>query len=272
MESSLVQHPERWRLLLSLDEHNIHYILYTPDQSESLIARSIGLQRAGDDYLKAVENAIYDNPVLLEGYASVSVAVHTSHFLVTPPDVTDEEEAKRLHDALYNDDEGEVFISHLPKCQVNVVYLMHTGLAGFLQRTFNMPAVYPHLYALAEHFQHLNAGGNDIARMFINVHEQRVDMVLFRKGRLEVANSFTVRHNSDIVYFVLHVWDSFQLDRKHDEIQLTGDKILRDEIAPELRTYLRYVMPAIFPAAALQLGGEAMQAPIELIYLALCES
>ena len=61
------------------------------------------------------------------------------------------------------------------------------------------------------------------------------------------------------------------MDRQRDELQLAGDRRVRDELAPELRRFIAYVMPAIYPARAMQLSHDAMQAPIDLIYLALCE-
>jgi hypothetical protein len=56
-----------------------------------------------------------------------------------------------------------------------------------------------------------------------------------------------------------------------DELQLTGDGGQRASMTPELRKYVKYVMPAVYPAAAMRLGRNAMQAPLELILLALCE-
>ena len=42
-------------------------------------------------------------------------------------------------------------------------------------------------------------------------------------------------------------------------------------MTPVLREYVKYVMPAVYPAAAMRLGRDAMQAPLELILQALCE-
>jgi hypothetical protein len=46
---------------------------------------------------------------------------------------------------------------------------------------------------------------------------------------------------------------------------------LREAIMPELRRYINYVMPVIFPSAMFRAGREAMNAPFELIVLPLCE-
>ena len=50
-----------------------------------------------------------------------------------------------------------------------------------------------------------------------------------------------------------------------------GDNELQSTMLPMLREYVKNVMPAAYPAAAMRLGRNAMQAPLELILLALCE-
>ena len=61
------------------------------------------------------------------------------------------------------------------------------------------------------------------------------------------------------------------MDQLHDRLQLMGDDAMRAEMTPELREFVKNVMPAEFPAAAMRLGRNALQAPLELILLALCE-
>ena len=69
----------------------------------------------------------------------------------------------------------------------------------------------------------------------------------------------------------MNAWRANGLDQLTDELQLTGDADMRAAMTPALRDYVKYVMPAVYPAAAMQLGRNAMQAPLELILLALCE-
>ena len=53
--------------------------------------------------------------------------------------------------------------------------------------------------------------------------------------------------------------------------QLTGERTMCASMTPVLREFVKFVMPAVYPAAAMQLGRNAMQAPLELILQALCE-
>ena len=214
--------PELWQFYLALMPRSIDFILYAPSQDDSLVVRSLALDNSGGDYLKAVENVVYDNPVY-EVSGTVGI------------------------------------VSEVPQ-----------GVLPFVQRTFNNPPVVHHLYPLCEHFERLNAHSS-IARMFVNLSPHRMDLVVYRQGRLELANTFNYRSMDDAAYFILHAYDSLKMNRLSDEIQLSGDRDVREQLTPLLRRFINYVMPAIYPAAALRLGHDAMKAPFDLIMLALCE-
>ncbi len=265
-----IQQPELWTLQLSLGAKKIEYILFTDAQEDSLIMGDIDLDLSAGSYIKALENAVYDNPVLLDDYRQVRVVMHSPHFVVMPPDV-DEFDAQDIFEATYPDPEGEVAMCSLKRCQVGIAFEAPSGVLGFLQRTFNTPPVFHHLHPLCEHYKRLNEG-SDISRMFLNLSEGHMDMVIYKGGSLILANSYDYRSPKDAAFFALHAWESLNLDRQLDEVQLTGSKAQRDSIAPILRQYIGYVMPAIYPAAALRIGQNAMKAPFDLIMLALCES
>lgn len=266
-----IQHPECWMLDMAVGGQSMQFILYAPSQPDSLIMRDIAFDTALPP-LQALENAVYDHPLLLDDYGRVRCVMRAPHFAVVPPEVADDAAlAARVLAASFPDDDGEVAACQLPQCEVGVVYSLPKGTQAFLQRTFNTPPMVHHLYPLCEHFKALNTG-TDIARMFINLHEDVIDIAVYRQGRLHMANSQPVRNVADATYLVMHTWQSLDMDQHADEIQLTGDKTLRDELAPQLRRYVKYVMPAIFPASAVSLGQNAMQAPFDLILLATCES
>ena len=98
-----------------------------------------------------------------------------------------------------------------------------------------------------------------------------MDEASLKKEDLLIANSYPFTDANDAVYFALNAWRAAGLDQLSDELQLMGDGGLRSHMTPVLREYVKFVMPAVYPAEALRLGRNAMQAPLELILLALCE-
>ena len=261
-----ISHPEAWELLVSIDSKRMNYILFTPSVANSLFVGETTLDNEG---LQELEDAIYGTPELLNEYKRVRVVVHSQFFLLLPASTADEDCLTLLRRA-FPDNDGDEAVCALPENGVKIAYLMPRGMQAFLGRTFNYPIVVHHMMPLCEHFKQLNRSAN-LSRMFLNMSPEHMDMAIYRDGILQCANTFSFTNVKDATYFALNAWRSRGLDQLTDELQLMGDGKMRAAMTPELREYVKFVMPAVYPVAAMRLGRNAMQAPLELILLALCE-
>ena len=261
-----IQHPEAWELLVSIDEKEVKYILYTPTVANSLITGEVNFV---DDSLQGLEDAIYDTPVLLNEYKRVRVVVHSRLFVLLPGETSDEVAMKLVRQA-FPEDDVDAAVCTMPHHGVKIAYLMPRGMQAFLGRTFTYPSVCHHLLPLCEYFMEQNRG-SEISRMFLNLQEDKMDMAIYLKGKFLCANTYPYTNVQDATYFALNAWRTYGLDQLTDELQLMGDNTVRAAMTPQLRKFVKFVMPAVYPAAAMQLGRNAMQAPLELILLALCE-
>ena len=261
-----IQHPEAWELLVAIGDQQLDYILYAPAVAGSL---QMGHASRTDDSLQALEDATYDTPDLLNDYKRVRVVVHSQHFVLLPMETSDEDCAELVRTAFPADD-GEAAVCALPQNGVKIAYLMPRGMQAFLGRTFSFPEVYHHLFPLCEYFKSLNRS-DDLSRMFLNLNAESMDVAIYRKGAFLCANSYQFTNAHDAAYFALNAWRTHGLDQLTDELHLMGDNTMRAAMTPMLREFVKFVMPAVYPAAAMQLGRNAMQAPLELILQALCE-
>lgn len=261
-----IEHPEVWNLLVSIDDRQVDYILYTPTVAGSLIVGSVP---RGDESLQALEDAVYDSPQLLNEYKQVSVVVHSNHFVLLPGETGDVDCLSLVRQAFPADD-GDAAVCQLPASGAKVAWLMPSGMKAFLGRTFSYPEVCHHLLPLCEHFAGLEAG-DDVSRMFLNLRPDSMDMAIYRGTALQRVNTYPYTSHEDAAYYALNAWRTYGLDQLSDELQLMGDREACAAMTPRLREFVKYVMPAVYPAAAMRLGRNAMQAPLELILLALCE-
>jgi len=262
-----IRHPEAWELLVGIDGKRLDYILFTPSVENSLITGGMTVASSPDAPLQALEDTVYDTPLLLDEYKRVSVVVHSDHFVWLPGQVSVDDAVPLLR-AAYPDDDGDVCVNHLPLNGVTLASLLPHGLKAFVDRTFNFPVIYHHLYALCEHFHGLNHGST-LSRVFLNLNADSMDMVIYHHGDFLCANSYRFTNADDAAYYALNAWRANELDQLTDELQLTGDRDMRAAMTPLLRQYVKYVMPAIYPAAAMRLGHNALQAPLILILQAL---
>lgn len=261
-----IQHPEVWELLVAVGGQRVDYILYTPTVAGSL---QMGHVARTDESLQALEDAIYDTAELLKEYKRVRIVAHSQHFVILPTETADDD-CRMLVRAAFPADDGDALVNTLPANGVKIAYLLPRGMQAFLGRTFNYPEVYHHLYPMCEHFKGLNRS-DDLSRMFLNLNAESMDMAIYRDGKLLCANSYQFTNAQDAAYFALNAWRTHGLDQLVDEMQLTGERTMCASMTPVLREFVKFVMPAVYPAAAMQLGRNAMQAPLELILQALCE-
>jgi len=261
-----IEHPEVWELLVSIDDRSVNYILYTPTVAGSLI---IGEVTRADDSLQSLEDVVYDTPELLHEFKRVRVVVHSSHFVLFPGAVDDQDCIALVHNAFPADD-GDAAVCSMPTNDVKIAWLMPHGMQAFLGRTFSYPDVCHHLMPLCEHYASLKSS-DDVSRMFLNMADGDMDIAIYQGQRLQLANTYPIGSQDDAVYYAMNAWHTHGMDQLTDELQLMGDREACGAMIPQLREFVKYVMPAEFPAAAMRLGRNAMQAPLELILMALCE-
>ena len=125
-----IRQPEFWTLQLALCPKVIQYTLFDVDEENSLIAGEVPLDLSGGSYLKAVENAIYDNPALLQDYKQVRVLIFSQHFMILPPEYSAETDAEEAFRAMYADAKGDVATCFLPRCHAHIAFEVEKGLIG----------------------------------------------------------------------------------------------------------------------------------------------
>ena len=261
-----IQHPEVWEVLVSIDDGQMDYVLFTPTVANSLIFGNIGFS---DLSMQGLEDAVYDTPELLNDYQRVRIMVHSRHFVLLPEDTNDDDCAMLVRQA-FPDDDGDSAVSLVPTGGVKIAYLMPRGMLAFLGRTFNYPLICHPLMPLCGYFKGMDKG-DDTSRMFLHLGDGNMDLAIYRNGGLQCANSYPFTNAADAVFFALSAWRAHAMDQLSDEVQFSGIGEQSTEVAAMLREYVKNVMPAAFPAAAMQLGRHAMQAPLDLVLLALCE-
>ena len=89
----LIKDTRWWNLYLGLDVDHIDVMAYSPVEDNSLFVTAIPLDDSVDGYVTRVEEAIYDNPLLLNDFSKVYVVMLTDARAILPHDVASGEQA-----------------------------------------------------------------------------------------------------------------------------------------------------------------------------------
>ncbi|MCH5222160.1 MAG: DUF3822 family protein [Muribaculaceae bacterium] len=275
-EIRAIEQPRLWRLAMQIEGDAIRAALWSIVEDSSLRQFTLPLDPTLSP-VKAIEEAVYSTPLLLSDFAKVDVILRTQAYTVVPKGLDEEARQKALRYLCLSDDsdQQQEFFHDIEECSAMVLSSADDELCGFLARTFRNPKIHSHISVLMRYFGRQSLLGNR-AKLYTHLHKSgenmQVDIVATdSSGRLMLAVTYGVSTIDDILYYVLASARQSGFNLAQDEILLCGNSGMRDVLMPRLRRYATFVMPLIFPSAALRNGREALNAPFPIVILPLCE-
>lgn len=186
-----------------------------------------------EEILSRIENAVFDNPELLEDIPA-RIIVDTPRLMLFPEEL-EEENLIRLMEITYNASPEDFFISDVIP-GVKAAYSLCKRLRGFVTRTFPGIPVTHHILPVIS--KYISASGE---RMYIAVEDDRVDICVMRGSRIICAVSHKATNVSDKLYFILFVFRTYGLDVNEAQIFFINEHESRAELIGLLRKKIRYV-------------------------------
>ncbi len=236
------------RLALEVSESSIAVLVPGSGAESDCIYAEIALDADSSQYLHAVEEAVYANPMLLCDFRSVTVLLRGRNTLVQP---------HGFGSWLPAADGMEVLSEGIASPGVEVVADYPSELLKFLRRSFSNPYIGNHMSRLCSFLGLLSRRSNR-QRAYLQYRGAATDVLIYSGGALQFAASFRVTSPDDALYYALAACDTAGFDRSEGEMMLVAPAPLRDSLQPLLRRYVNYVMPLIIPADLCR------QAPLEL--------
>lgn len=245
-----------WRLFIYISEQGMSaYIknIQQPSLPPQLLFET-EWKPAEESLLRKIESTVYDNPRLLDDYAT-EVIIQSGKCLQIPADlIAENQEAeedffctvfKVEPDDIFFDDNGTEFC----------LYTLTPGLPAFIRRTLPGAKVRSHLSNL---ICHLRNRTSDMSRIYCDIRNGQMDIVAFSGKELLSASTQYWETPEDISYRILLLMQTYELTRDKVEIKLSGLKAVKTEVSSELRKFVNFV--SFFPSSTssevkLPLGG-----------------
>lgn len=226
-----MKHPEEWTLTLLIGLDALYYKL-----EHDTLEPIVGHTPIGDgERLTAVENAVYDTPVLLDDYQSTKVIVATSRFALTPAELPEPLRKNILRTTLSGVG-GDVLTSDTA-WGVGFVFELPRGLRSFLDRTFIMPPVVPHLQPVID-FLHSH---DEVTLLAHCPDGEHLDLAIQREGTLQLANTYTCPGADDALFYTLQAAKLTGVDALSDKVMLVGDEDACTRLKTRLDEYFKDV-------------------------------
>lgn len=251
--------PALWRLTVYLGAGCVKaYLRNTADASAPLRElASAAWQAPVEETLRRIENAVYDNPAVLDDY-SADIIIESDRALWMPKEYAgDEEEAAGLYRKVFPEaDEDDVF-SDFEGDKVCVYHLVN-GLAAFIRRTFPGARVCSRQSVLYRRFRLRPAESFSV---YVDLRGKKADILILRNSALLHSSTHPARSMREAQYHIVNCMDVSGVDRETTEVLVSGDRTLRHELIAALREGLPMVRNTTLPRVS---GPEGMPTPVIL--------
>lgn len=246
-----------WKLISVVSTSGMRGWLRHTEQKSAAPIGLFDTQWPVDDtpLLKKIENTVYDNPRMLDDYAT-EIILTTPRTLIIPSAILDEDEGKveNLYLQIFDVQPDDIFYD---RCgDETIVYSLAAGLPAFIRRTIPGARVKNHLSILIDRFRNQSS---ELHRIYVDIREKESDIIAFKGKKLLSASSQIWNATSDIAYNVVRLMKAYTIGKEDAEIRISGIPDNKTELAEILRKMVDYVVftpePAATQSAAMPLAA-----------------
>ena len=251
-----------WRLFLRISPRQLDALLLGPESVEtSVIAHSVEL---GAPDCQALEEAIYDNPLLLSDFGQVVVTFDVPDFALIPSGCCSQmEQIARALMPSENAQENYEFFGVEAGVDQFMAVRVSSDIMKFLRRTFSQ-ATYGHVLAVdVTYLGHVNMNGDCCRTYGLCAANDELAVVSFRSdGRPCFINMFADTSADDIAYYML----AARSQAGGGQLVVGGELSRRNAASEVLRRVESEVLPITLSEDLLQLCRMAPQAPLDMLF------
>lgn len=209
----------QWRLIVNIHPSGMKAMLENTlhNDVEPQQLFSTRWEADPDTLLHNIENAVYDNPRVLDDF-SARIVLFDRRTLFLPTKVAEENEGaeEEIYTSLYQAEAADVICE--ADRDITAVSSLASGLKGFLNRTFPGARVSTNLMMQVSNLRKENNEGRKRMEVTVREQEKEADFILLDGSSLISASTHSVNSKEDVVYHIYNVIDSYGLDPCEVEI------------------------------------------------------
>jgi len=227
------------RLIIRVGRYSLSFSAANSATEEQIVFEPYTV-RHGISMAANLREAFREIDLKLNGWQRAVVLID-SPVLMVPVEEFDELEKDTLFRHAVSEKEADVVLSTvLPALNAVAVYSVNKDLKLVIDDHFSDVKFTPVCAPVWNHLYKRSFTGVR-QKLYAYFHDQKLDVFSFRQNRFRFTNSFETNLIPDVIYFVLNIWKQLSFDVKRDELHLVGDIPEREELANELRTFVRNV-------------------------------
>lgn len=226
-----------WRLLVDVSQRGLNACLQPVEDEDDRRVQLVSQTWEGDaqPLLTRIENAVYDNPRMLDDYAT-RVSVGTRRYLLYPKETLTEGDIEDAFTEVYPCQPEDIMTDDLG--DIVCAYTLTPGLPAFLRRTLPGSRVNCHI---TEAIRRRREEPGDMTRVYVEIRPGECDILAFDGTEILSVSTQGWDTPDDIAYRVALLIQAYGLQPDAVEVRLGGDREPRAAAAATLRKFLKFV-------------------------------
>lgn len=195
---------------------------------------------AFDDLLNTIENIIKKDDLLSHSYKSTKLIWLSNKNTFIPNSYFNKKNLKKYFEFNQKlDDLDEIHFKELKYVNAYSIFIVPNQIANIFIKQFPDLNFYNQQIPFIEHT--LFKYHSESKKVFVNVNDEFIDLSITENGKLLLYNNFVYKTESDMIYFIMYVFDQFNLNTENTELILSGFIDKKASIYSKLKGFISHM-------------------------------
>ncbi|MDR1918135.1 MAG: DUF3822 family protein [Tannerellaceae bacterium] len=263
------EHSEKYIMSIRLWSGGLSFSAYNPAEGQSFFYREVKFDRT-IPYVTSLKELFFENECLTWTYKRTYVLCVSSQYTLVPGQWIRDKQRSPFLSFNFSSPEKRCMSNLVEEGQAELIFGLDEEIYEFCARSLTRPIFTHHITSQLITLKQ-QSRNETVNHMHVVLHHRMVDITCFSGDKLLFVNSFDFEQLNDLLYYILCVWKQTGMNQLTDVLFLAGETGLCNRVNQSLQTYIRHIGRTEIPAKAYLLGGEILQAPIDLILSSVCE-
>lgn len=222
-------------LLMNIGPSQILFAVMDPHAGNLLSLKGYFFEAAEQEHstLEVLDQCFDQNRILSTAFGDIRVMFDNPFFTIIPEPLFDPGLKSSYLNLLYPSfPDHSYHADHIASLKIVNVYAINKNIIGYLKKEFNS-ARYFHaetifLASLQEE------SGSSKTRLYVRVQQGHITITLFKNGRLQMMQPYSIYYGADVYYFVLNAVGKLEAEDESVEIILSGQINQESSVYKEL--------------------------------------
>lgn len=210
-----------YSLSVKISDNSLAYSLFDSHTSKHVLLRSTKVNSDNNStYTQNLQLIIDDDEVINKYKADVRFVLYSTKTIIVPNAFySKDKEAELLNFNINLSENDEICRNKLRNGDYNI-FCVDGSLFKLINKNFKSVKIYNQASVVVN--ESLLNLAKDRVKLIIDTNTEFIDVTLFTKGNLSFKNTFEYKSSADFVFFILNIYDKFELQPDKVDLLIMG--------------------------------------------------